>query len=291
MAILHPDTANVKSESLPMKAAIAAAPTLAAAAAGPSQPIRRAPTPKFNVRKDVPSSPAAYNLWNNSDYLSGGSTICHTALTPDIVMVEEDKAAPSKMPLPLRTFADLPRMNLNPNLNDSAPRMPSLSTTANSKDLNNTFSEWSENTPFTLRSMDSYRIQMWSRLAREASSDKAHVPVDSRPKFFVESAYTQAASTHISSKLASSFWSAFAGSTSGNLDTDKLAAVVTGKAKLKVVDVNEKDEAESLIAALGGLRLQSGLSRSEGCGLRARENPLGALGSFFRCPGACPQRA
>lgn len=291
MAMLHPDTANVKSESLPMKAAIAAAPTLSAAIAGPSQPIRRTPTPKFNVRKDVPSSPAAYSIWNNSDYLSGGSTICHTTLTPDIVMSEQDKANASKTPQPLRTFADLPRVNMNPMLNDNAPRMPSLSSTANAKDLNNTFSDWSETTPFTLRSMDSYRVQMWSRLAREASSDKAQIPLDSRPKFFVESGYTQAASSHISTKLASSFWSAFSGPGAGKLDTDKLAAVVTGKAKLQVVDVNERDEAELLVAALGGLKLQSGMSRHESMGLRARENPLAALGSFFRCPGACPQRA
>jgi hypothetical protein len=292
MAILHPETANIVQESKPMKAAIASAPVLAAAInrnnVPPPPPLRRAPTPKFDVRKDVPSSPAAFNLWSNSDYLSGGNTVCHTTLTPELVVGEPPK---SRTPAPLRGFADLPRVNMNPALNDSTPRMPSLSATANAQDLNDTFSDWSENNAFTLRSMDSYRVQMWSRLAREANSEKAHIPLDSRPKFFVEPAYVQAASSHISAKLAASFASAFAGPATGKLDTDKLTAVVTGKAKLKVVDVEEKenDQADQLVAALSGLKLQTGLTRTETHSLRARENPLGAIGSFFRC-GVCPQR-
>lgn len=239
-----------------------------------SHPVRRTPTPKFDVRKDVPSSPAAFSAWNNNHF-GGGSTICHTMLTPDVTL-------PTVKPI-LRAFADLPRVNLNPNLNEDVPRMPSLQAKANETDLNGSFSEWSENNVFSLRSMDSYRIQMWSRLAREAASQKSHIPTESRPKFYVESQYAQAAQTHISTKLASSFWSAFSSSGSG-LDADKLTAVVTGKAKLKVVDINqEKDDADLLAAALGSLKLQSGLSRSESQVLRVRENPLGALHSFF-CP-------
>jgi hypothetical protein len=286
MAVLHPETANLKGESPAMMSALAQVPQFNnqanPTAPAQSQPIRRAPTPKFNVRKDVPSSPAAFNMWNNNDPLNGGSMICHTTFTPDLTLPEPAKT-------PFTGFADFPRMNMNPGLNDASARMPSLSARANEKDLSGSFSDWSENNAFSLRSMDSYRIQMWSRLAREAAHEKTNTPSDVRPKFYVESAYAQAAQSHISSKLASSFMSAFTG-TGVAFDPEKLAAVVTGRAKLAVVDVpvveKEKDEAELLAAALGGLRLQSGLSRVERQGLRVRENPLAALGNLFKCP--CP---
>ena len=149
MATIHPQD-DVKPQR----------PAFKPTASFSNQPVRRTPTPKFDVRKDVPSSPAAFNAWNNNHF-GGGSTICHTILTPDV-------ALPTIKPT-LRNFGDLPRVNLNPNLNDEAPRMPSLQAKANESDLHGTFSDWSENNAFSLRSMDSYRIQMWSRLAREAA--------------------------------------------------------------------------------------------------------------------------
>jgi hypothetical protein len=283
MAALHPETAQVKDEG---HQSILAA--LTGTSSSSSQPVRKSVTPQYNPNKDIPS--ASFGMWGaKGPFGNGGGTICHTTLVDDIVI--SDNMKPVKSSTPLRNLPDLPRMNMNPHLNEEAPRMPSLSSTANSKDLSTPFSDWSENNAFTLRSMDSYRVQMWSRLAREAASDKAHIAQDVRPKFFVEAAYAQAAQAHISSKLASSVWSAFAGSTGGKIDSDKLAAVVTGKAKLKVVDAQEKDEADLLAAALGGLKLQSGMSRADRTGLGARENPLGAIGSFFRCSGGVCARA
>lgn len=288
MAILHPEQTKVKEEK--PQSILAALTGNTNAVAGPSQPMRKSVTPQFNPNKDIPS--ASYGMWGaNGPFGSGGSTICHTMLTDDLVLDDHNK--PKAAATLLRGLPEMPRMNMNPHLNDETiPRMPSLSATANARDLNDTFSDWSETNAFTLRSMDSYRVQMWSRLAREASSDKQNLPQDVRPKFFVEpsaaaaaATYASAAQGHITSKLASSFWSAFAGS-NGKMDSDKLAAVVTGQARLRVVEVEkEKDEAELLAAALGGLRLQSGLTRSEGTCLRARENPLGAIGSFFKCSG------
>jgi hypothetical protein len=228
--------------------------------------------------------------------------------TPDLVL-------PSNNPQPLRSIADLPRTNINPLLNATDPRGVSLST-ASGRDTSGTFSEWSENNAFSLRSMDTYRMQMWSRLAREAQAEKSGLSGELRPKFFVEpkspsSSFTSTstaeasssaiaaasaahlasvAATHITSKLASSFWSAFA-SPSSKLDTDKLTAVVTGKARLQVVEDEKAPISfeDDLAAALGGLRLQAGVGRSTVVG--ARENPLGAISSFFKHAGAMPARA
>ncbi|WRT64776.1 uncharacterized protein IL334_001710 [Kwoniella shivajii] len=324
MSILHPETANKTSVSPAMMNALAMSPALASppinATAGPGPNTIRRTNSSFNAynpRKDLPSS--LKGSWGGNDNMfGGGSTICHTMFTPDLVLPSSSPSAST--PAPLRSFADLPRVNMNPHLNEETPtpRGPALAGLGNGSDTSRTFASWSEETPFSLRSMDSYRMQMWSRLAREAAADKANLTGDMRPKFFVEvkdkeeqispaaAAIAAAASTHISTKLASSFFSAFQGNGS-KLDSDKLAAVVTGQAKLKVVPADfelssistatpaqstESNE-DCLSMLLGGLKLQVGpgscTSRASSA-LGARENPLGTLCGFLR-HASMPTRA
>jgi hypothetical protein len=305
MNILHPATAHVQSQSPALITALAmTTPHGSLAAVKPE--IKRTSTPiSINTRKDIPASPAqaSRGFWGGAnDPMSGGSTICHTMFTPDLVL-------PSNSPM--QNLPELPRFNLNPRLNEpSSLPTPHLGNAANGRDLADGFSEWSEANPFSLRSMDSYRIQMWSRLAREAAAEKSGLQPDLRPKFFVDpspvasssasqpsptSAQLAATATnHITSRLASSFWSAFS-TQSSKLDTDKLTAVVLGTSKLKVIDNSHADdtwdEDLALAAALGGLKLQAGLGAGrEGNGFRARENPLVAISSFFKHAG-CPTRA
>ena len=303
MSILHPESATSLSSPAPsVFSSFAMGPSLpammpTAPVAGPStqpahvQPLRTA-TPKFNVRKDLPASPAileaSRGFWGGSnDALGGsGSTICHHTFTPDLVLPNS----------PTSVFKDLPRANINPRLNDNdhAAPLPNFLQKGKPDDLQNTFSEWSESNTFNLRSMDTYRMQIWSRLAREAAAEKTSVPHELRPKFYVggsssdvPSAGVLAAvtSNHITTKLVNSFWSAFSrtpvSSGSSSLDTDKLAAVVTGNARLKVVPTFGGIDADELVASMGSLRLQSGLTGGEGQGLRARENPLGAITNLF----------
>ena len=306
MSVLHPETAHEESFPPALVSAFTMSPSLPAASSTPSAP-RRAPTPiTINTRKDLSASrESSRGFWGGSDPSSfgGGSTICHTMFTPDLVL----PPSPTSPIASIRSFADKPRANINPHLDESDERAPRLSSPANGREMGAPFAEWSESTPFTLRSMDSYRMQMWSRLARAAAAEKSNVSADLRPKFFVEakaSASTSttistadaailaaAATSHITSQLTSSFWSAFAGPGS-ILDADKLAAVVIGSAKLKVVEMNEKngqeDESEGLTSALSSLRLHAGVKMDA---MRARENPLGTIGGFFKMSNPMPTRA
>jgi hypothetical protein len=185
------------------------------------------------------------------------------------------------------------------------------------------FHEWADNNNFNLRSMDSYRMQIWSRLTREAQAEKDNIPVDMRPKFYVESKpatpaptptistaeaslaahLASTATSHITSKLSASFWSAFStGTGQQGLDTDKLTAVITGTSKLSVVPTeskfNEKDGAgagakggvldeEGLSNLMGGLKLQTGGGNAAIRGVR--ENPLGVFSNFIKS-ASCPPR-
>jgi hypothetical protein len=219
----------------------------------------------------------------------GGSTICHHTFMPPPVFKQS-------------------QANMNPLIDSETVKVAP----AESKDLSMPFAEWSENNNFNLRSMDSYRMQMWSRLTREAQAEKDHIPTELRPKFYespspssaeasLAAHLASATATHITSKLASSFWSAFSGPSS--LDTDKLSAVVTGTARLAVVptttmahtytptpEISEKHttpagpEEDALTALMGGLKLQTGGLHCR-VGMNVRENPLGALGRIIKfCP-------
>jgi hypothetical protein len=243
-------------------------------------------SPAINTRKDV-SAFGAHGFWGGAsdNMLGGGNTICHTVFSPELTLP--------------------PQPNLNPLLNN-LPTPAVEKPTEGSRDIDSaSFAEWASDTPYNMRTMDSYRMQLWSRLAREAAADKAGVPQELRPKFLVnpdsQSSVANAAVSaveHITSKLYSSFWSAFAGSSS-KVDTEKLAAVVTGRARLVIVDEKapvrrsvstQTPTADDLAHAMAGLKVATG-NATPSESLRVRENPLGAMAGFFKQSSPLPTRA
>jgi hypothetical protein len=279
MSILHPQTAEppitpATSEDSP--APVAAPVPVAVPVPQPQQVRRTTTTPTVNTRKDV--APYGTAFWGGNDNMFGGNnnTACHTTLTPEITLP--------------------PQPNLNPMLNGAVERGDKhTSLHAGDRDIeSSSCADLSLETPFSLRSMENYRMQLWSRLSREAAADKAGIPSSMRPKFFTEtksksnetsalSALATAATEHVAAKLSSSFWSALSGS-SNKLDADKLAAVVTGKSRLAVVpnDKNKSPE-DALAHAMAGLKVQTGTT-SPAESLRAREHPLNAISGLLFKP-------
>lgn len=220
------------------------------------------PISTFNPRKDLPASTSALlnqmsprsSLWGEG---AGGYTSVHATFMPDL-------ALPSTMQL------NIPRQNLNPHLN--VPAEPIVKTPhpfkSDGNNLGDSFEAWSSETPFSYRSLEAYRMQLWSRMARDASLAKQGVPLDMRPKFLKEPTEIKAAvvaaaaqastsdqavpapvlsnviSSAISTRLFSAFLSAFQSPTGRGLDGDRVAAVFTGKAGLKVVNHGPSSPAE-----------------------------------------------
>lgn len=281
MGILHPQSA-ADNASPAILQAFAMSSSLPAAAA--SQAKKPAPIPVFNPRKDIGID--SKTRWGNENLFGGGSTICHTVLTTDT-------AKPAIAP-----FA-MPRSNLNPRLAkiDKSNEIANLASSANGRELGSApFADWAENNAWSIRSMDSYRMQMWGRLAREAAADKAGLVGDLRPKFFTEPSSPKEDSpvhqaTTAAVKIATSFWSAFQ-TPSSKVDTDKLTAVVTGQTRIRGNQSQSRLPDDDLIAALGGLRLQAGKEAGwrERNSLGVREDPLRALGGLFGL-GMMPTRA
>jgi cell division protein FtsB len=107
-----------------------------------------------NRNKDLPSSGSTRGFWGGSAI--GGTTPVHTTLIPDF-----DISALSGKP---RNFQE----NLNPILNlapasreDAAPNLPLFSSGLDG--LHN----------FTLKGLDTDRMQLWTRMAREAGAAQA----------------------------------------------------------------------------------------------------------------------
>ncbi|BEJ14908.1 hypothetical protein CspHIS471_0406750 [Cutaneotrichosporon sp. HIS471] len=278
LSVLHPQQATqpitpATSEDTPAPVAVPA-PVVQP----PAMVRRTTTTPTVNTRKDLAPFATGNAFWAGNENMFGGgnNTVCHTALTPEITLP--------------------PQPNLNPMLNGEVERgAKHTSLHTGDRDIeSSSFADWSLETPFSFNSMESYRMQLWSRLSRAAASDKAGIPSAMRPKFFTEtntkaaessalSALAVAATEHVAIKLASSFWSALSGS-SNKLDVDKLAAVVTGKSRLAVVP-NEKNKSfeDDLARAMAGLKVQTGTT-SPAESLRTREHPLNAVAGLLFKP-------
>jgi hypothetical protein len=148
----------------------------------------------FNPRKDLPASTSALlnqmsprSMWGMGE--GGGYTSVHTTFMPDISLPAsyENYNTKSSASPPLVSIA-IPRQNLNPHLNNGGNA--SLSPPARYQPLegghanmSDSFDTWASETPFSYRSLDDYRMQLWSRMARDASLAKKGVPLDMRPKF------------------------------------------------------------------------------------------------------------
>ncbi|GMK53898.1 hypothetical protein CspeluHIS016_0104840 [Cutaneotrichosporon spelunceum] len=275
---LHPQ--QTSQPIAPATSEGASAPiSISAPVVQPATMVRRTTTtPTVNTRKDVAPFATGNAFWagNENMFGSGNNTVCHTTLTPELTLP--------------------PQPNLNPMLNgatDRGAKHTSLHT--GDRDIDSSsFADWSLETPFSFNSMENYRMQLWSRLSRAATADKAGIPASMRPKFFAEtnakanessalSALATAATEHVASKLSSSFWSALSGS-SNKIDADKLAAIVSGKSRLAVVpnDKNKPHEDE-LARAMAGLKVQTGTT-SPAESLRTREHPLNAVAGLLFKP-------
>ncbi|EJT99371.1 hypothetical protein DACRYDRAFT_23924 [Dacryopinax primogenitus] len=121
--------------------------------------VRQTPTPMpmVNPYKDItPSS----MFWGGAS-MNGGITSVHTTLLPDLASNGSLSATlAGKMP-PTSSF------NINPLLNSPPPP----STIVRGLDpLPNSFDSFAEENAFSLKSIDTYRMHLWSRLAKEAGA-------------------------------------------------------------------------------------------------------------------------
>ncbi|KAF7797378.1 hypothetical protein EIP86_008573 [Pleurotus ostreatoroseus] len=127
------------------------------------------PTPKSpalvvpNVHKDVSMSPrlGGHGFWGGNLSGFGGVTPVHTTLIPDLSTVLSGK--------PLSRRSPTLQENLNPALN--SPPAPQDKSKELTLPMQMTpFDTFTDTNPFTMKTLDAYRMQLWGRMAEQQAA-------------------------------------------------------------------------------------------------------------------------
>ncbi|KZT41558.1 hypothetical protein SISSUDRAFT_1059289 [Sistotremastrum suecicum HHB10207 ss-3] len=132
------------------------------------QNMRKALLPKANTLKDLPTSPrlqATGGFWggaNTGGFGARGATPVHTTLVPELAPLLSEKLAAAKKP-PSPPLQE----NMNPFLNGTPFYGIGASTPAGAQQQRQqqTFDSFTDLNPFTLKTLDSYRMQLWGQVA------------------------------------------------------------------------------------------------------------------------------
>ncbi|KAG6331308.1 hypothetical protein ID866_7781 [Astraeus odoratus] len=183
---------------LPPSPASPPVPTSSTSSATPSSSSIVTP----NTQKDLPTSPRISNrpFWGG---LGGmGVTPVHTTFIPPIAVLASKASSASSSPIlqPSIFYEETVRSralqeNLNPGLNPSLPSnlvekkgsasiVPALSHLSNIGNIG-AFDTFADTNPFTLKSLDAYRMQLWGKMAAQhsttAHSQQTYTPPQSPP--------------------------------------------------------------------------------------------------------------
>ena len=166
-SLLQANPAPVLPPPAPLPA-VSAAVTVAARNSAPS-PAPSSPLLAPNPNKDLPSSPRLAStrsgFWgggSNPFGTIGGFTPVHTTLVPDLslsALVGKGLLTPPSKPSL--------QENLNPTLN--GVRKPTATSQSNATGLQppSQFDSFTDLTPFTMKSMDLYRMNLWSNVGTQ----------------------------------------------------------------------------------------------------------------------------
>ncbi|KAH9849017.1 hypothetical protein C2E23DRAFT_738104 [Lenzites betulinus] len=181
----------------------------------PPPVLPRSPLLTPNTHKDLPTSPrmGSRAFWGGAHGMGGfGITPVHTTLVPDLSSVLSGKPVAGRKSPTLQE-------NINPTLNGSPASLASLLSGRNEDRTNQqqqlpmgAFDAFSDINPFTLKSMDAYRMHLWGKMAQQQFSQRQpqQQPAQSpsglasnlRPHYFTNK--SPSLSTLLSGKSASS---------------------------------------------------------------------------------------
>ncbi|KAI0336596.1 hypothetical protein GY45DRAFT_1332714 [Cubamyces sp. BRFM 1775] len=184
------------------------ASVLASSSSGssPSPPptLPRSPLLTPNTQKDLPTSPriGARAFWGGAHGMGGFGSITpvHTTLVPDLSSVLSGKPVAGRKSPALQE-------NINPTLNGSPASLASLLSGRNDEKPKEqqqqqlpmgAFDAFSDINPFTLKSMDAYRMHLWGKMAQQQATHRQAQPQQSaqspsglagnlRPHYFAKS--------------------------------------------------------------------------------------------------------
>lgn len=152
-----------------------------AATSGPAKRTsarnKATPLARANTQKDLPSSSprnaSARAFWGGASG-AGAFTPVHTTLVPDFSSLISAELAEKQQLAPMMDTNGL-QENMNPALNTSAftNRLVNSIAQPQQAPAAGGFDHFTDLNPFTLKSLESYRMQLWGKMAREMSTPAA----------------------------------------------------------------------------------------------------------------------
>lgn len=255
----------------------------------------KAPVPRANRNKDLPSSGSTRGFWGGSTI--GGTTSVHTTLIPEF---------------DISTLSGKPRLqeNINPQLNSANVPDEGFNQANTNANLPLLSSGLDGLHNFTFKGLDGDRMQLWSRMAREAGAAQAirekglvSSPASSTHSSLGSSGYTssgilsnqnvgplffasptsqvkkevgKALSTQtptpsqailatsltntVTNKLMGAVWGAFA--PKSTVDIDKVKKVLEGKAVLRYHELDSNSSSAALEESMKAMNLSGPASNT-----------------------------
>lgn len=153
----------------------------AATDAATKRTTRSSKAARVNTQKDLPSSSprtaSARAFWGGS---AGGAfngiTPVHTTLVPDFAsLISNFTEKQQAQVAPIAPFGFFQEENINPALNSSCFTNRTVSGIAQPQTPGapGGFDNFTDQNPFTLKNLESYRMQLWGKMAREMSPSAA----------------------------------------------------------------------------------------------------------------------
>ncbi|KAI0682402.1 hypothetical protein BC835DRAFT_1424474 [Cytidiella melzeri] len=128
----------------------------------------KSPLPSPNVHKDLPTSPrlVGRGFWggNLGGGIGGGITPVHTTLVPDLSSVLSGKPVGRKSPSL--------QENINPMLNGQAVPEKTMELSLPMS----AFDSFTDMNPFTMKTIDAYRMQLWTRMGQQQAAHHQQQP-------------------------------------------------------------------------------------------------------------------
>ncbi|KZV99247.1 hypothetical protein EXIGLDRAFT_725875 [Exidia glandulosa HHB12029] len=150
--------------------AATAAPAKRTSARNKSTPLARA-----NTQKDLPSSSprtaSARAFWGGASGANAFTPV-HTTLVPDFSSLIGAELAEKQAIVPMIDPSGL-QENMNPALNTSFFTNRLVNSIAQPPQAAGGFDHFTDLNPFTLKNLESYRMQLWGKMAREMSTPSA----------------------------------------------------------------------------------------------------------------------
>ncbi|KAJ8468485.1 hypothetical protein ONZ51_g9615 [Trametes cubensis] len=189
---------------LPTVPASVLASSSSSSSPSPPPTLPRSPLLTPNTQKDLPTSPriGARAFWGGAHGMGGFGSITpvHTTLVPDLSSVLSGKPVAGRKSPVLQE-------NINPTLNGSPASLASLLSgrgedkpkeQQQSQLPMGAFDAFSDINPFTLKSMDAYRMHLWGKMAQQQATHRQAQPQQSaqspsglagnlRPHYFAKS--------------------------------------------------------------------------------------------------------